>query len=166
VARYYRLEYDAERNRLSWQEDLDKKTIAEKLDGGYVLKTDRQDLTGDEIWRTYMLLTRVEAAFRAMNGPLLERPIFHHLQARTQTHIFLCVLAPSAGGDREAIPGPRPPYLVVDPAPATQHAPGRHRSSADRGREDLKDPQSHHPGVGTQGNLRHAQDSDGGYETG
>jgi hypothetical protein len=62
VARYYRLEYDAERNRLSWQEDLDKKTIAEKLDGGYVLKTDRQDLTGDEIWRTYMLLTRVEAA--------------------------------------------------------------------------------------------------------
>jgi hypothetical protein len=24
---------------------------------------------------------------------LLERPIFHHLQNRTQTHIFLCVLA-------------------------------------------------------------------------
>ncbi len=93
VARYYRLEYDAERNRFSWQEDIDKKAIAEKLDGGYVLKTDRQDLTGDEIWRTYMLLTRVEAAFRAMKSPLLERPIFHHLQDRTQTHIFLCVLA-------------------------------------------------------------------------
>ena len=23
----------------------------------------------------------------------MERPIFHHLQDRTQTHIFLCVLA-------------------------------------------------------------------------
>ena len=78
---------------MTWQEDREKKTIAEKLDGGYVLKTDRQDLTAEEIWRTYILLTRVEAAFRAMKSPLLERPIFHHLEKRTQTHIFLCVLA-------------------------------------------------------------------------
>ena len=40
-----------------------------------------------------MLLTRVEAAFRAMKSPLMERPIFHHLEHRVQTHIFLCVLA-------------------------------------------------------------------------
>lgn len=93
AARYYQIEYDAARKSFSWQEDVNKKAIAKKLDGGYVMKTDRQDLTADEIWRTYMLLTRVEAAFRAMKSPLLERPIFHHLQERTQTHIFLCVLA-------------------------------------------------------------------------
>jgi transposase len=93
VARYYQMEYDAAARRLNWHEDHDKKAVAEKLDGGYVLKTDRQDLSADEIWRTYMLLTRVEAAFRAMKSPLMERPIFHHLQRRTQTHIFLCVLA-------------------------------------------------------------------------
>jgi len=93
VARYYRIEYDAADKSFSWQEDSAKKAIAEKLDGGYVLKTDRQDMTADEIWRTYMLLTRVESAFRAMKSPLRERPIFHHLQDRTQTHIFLCVLA-------------------------------------------------------------------------
>lgn len=93
VARYYRMEYDAERKTLTWEEDVEKKAIAEKLDGGYVLKTDRQDLTAEEIWRTYILLTRVEAAFRAMKSPLLERPIFHQLEKRTQTHIFLCVLA-------------------------------------------------------------------------
>src|SRR5712692_3630609 len=93
VARYYRMDYEAEHKTLTWQEDSEKKAIAEKLDGGYVLKTDRQDLTGEEIWRTYILLTRVEAAFRAMKSPLLERPIFHHLEKRTQTHIFLCVLA-------------------------------------------------------------------------
>ena len=58
-----------------------------------MLKTDRQDLTADEIWRTYILLTRVETAFRSMKSPLMEHPIFHHLQRRTQTHIFLCVLA-------------------------------------------------------------------------
>ena len=52
-----------------------------------------QDLTAEEIWRTYILLTRVEDAFRDIKSPLMERPIFHHLQDRTQTHIFLCVLA-------------------------------------------------------------------------
>ncbi len=93
VARYYPMDYDAERKALTWQEDGEKKAMAAKLDGGYVLKTDRQDLTADEIWRTYILLTRVEAAFRAMKSPLMERPIFHHLERRTQTHIFLCVLA-------------------------------------------------------------------------
>jgi hypothetical protein len=93
VARYYRIDYDAERKTLGWEEDTEKKAIAAKLDGGYVLKTDRQDLTADEIWRTYILLTRVETAFRSMKSPLMEHPIFHHLQRRTQTHIFLCVLA-------------------------------------------------------------------------
>jgi transposase len=93
VARYYQMDYDAERKTLAGQEDSEKKATAKKLDGGYMLKTDRQDLTGDEIWRTYILLTRVEAAFRAMKSPLAERPIFHQLERRTQTHIFLCVLA-------------------------------------------------------------------------
>jgi transposase len=93
VARYYRIEYDAEGRTFSWQEELEKEAIAVKLDGSYVLKTDRHDLTADEIWRTYILLTRVESAFRSMKSPLMERPIFHHLKNRTQTHIFLCVLA-------------------------------------------------------------------------
>ena len=93
VARYYRIAYDAAQKRLAWQEDTGKKAIAEQLDGSYVLKTDRQELSADEIWRTYTLLTRVEAAFRAMKSPLMERPIFHHLQRRTETHIFLCILA-------------------------------------------------------------------------
>ena len=93
VARYYRMDYEGEPRTLRWQEEGEKKARAEKLDGGYVLRTDRQDLTADEIWRTYILLTRVEAAFRAMKSPLAERPIFHHLEHRTQTHIFLCVLA-------------------------------------------------------------------------
>jgi transposase len=93
VARYYNLHYDAEQKNLRWREETDAKGIAEKLDGSYLLKTDRLDMTADEIWRTYILLTRVEAAFRAMKSPLMERPIFHHLQHRVQTHIFLCVLA-------------------------------------------------------------------------
>src|SRR3989449_5711722 len=59
VARYYEISYDSVNKNLPWKELADKKTNAKKLDGSYVLKTDRQDLTADEIWRTYILLTRV-----------------------------------------------------------------------------------------------------------
>ena len=91
VARYYRIDY--EQARLVWQEDSIRKARAEQLDGAYLLKTDRQDLNAEEIWRIYNLLTRVETAFRTLKTPLEERPIFHQLEHRTQTHIFLCVLA-------------------------------------------------------------------------
>jgi transposase len=93
VARYYAITYDATTPALSWTEQAEKKAAASALDGTYLLKTDRQDLADDEIWHLYILLTRVEAAFRALKSPLMERPIFHHLEHRVQTHIFLCVLA-------------------------------------------------------------------------
>lgn len=93
VARYYAIGYEAATASVTWAENTEKKAVAKRLDGGYLLKTDRQDLTDEEIWRTYILLTRVEAAFRAMKSPLCERPIFHRLEHRVQTHIFLCVLA-------------------------------------------------------------------------
>ena len=64
-----------------------------KLDGSYLLKTDREDLSAEEVWRIYTLLTRAEAAFRALKSPLAERPIFHHKEGRVEAHIFLCVLA-------------------------------------------------------------------------
>ena len=93
VARYYHLAYDQERPELSCTEDLQRKQKAESLDGSYLLKSSRNHLSAEDIWRTYLLLTRVEAAFRAMKSPLSERPIFHHLERRVETHIFLCVLA-------------------------------------------------------------------------
>jgi len=93
VARYWRFDYDASHHTLSWQEDGEKRQRAVKLDGTYLLKTDRKDLTAEEAWRLYILLTRVEDAFRDMKSPLSERPIFHQLQHRVETHIFLCVLA-------------------------------------------------------------------------
>ena len=93
VACYYGIDLDSAEKKLGWQELAERKAIAEKLDGSYVLRTDRQELSAEEAWRACVLLTRVEDAFRDMKSPLMERPIFHHLKNRTQTHIFLCVLA-------------------------------------------------------------------------
>jgi transposase len=93
VARYYTIGYDAARGELVHEPDAEKKDKAESLDGGYLLRTDRTDLTAAEAWLMYMTLTRAEAAFRAIKTPLGERPIFHQLEHRVETHIFLCVLA-------------------------------------------------------------------------
>jgi transposase len=93
VARYYLLSYDPAKQELLSQEDLERKKKAQEIDGAYMLRTDRTDMSADEIWRLYVLLTRVEDAFRDMKSPLSERPIFHQLERRVETHIFLCVLA-------------------------------------------------------------------------
>ncbi|MGB7102252.1 MAG: IS1634 family transposase [Xanthobacteraceae bacterium] len=93
VARYFDLSYDAQTATLQAQFNADKHAKAERLDGCYLIKTDRNDLSGDELWRIYILLTRAENAFRDMKSPLAERPIFHHTERRTEAHIFLCVLA-------------------------------------------------------------------------
>ncbi len=93
VARYYRMEYDEEKKTFSYFLEEGKRTAAEKLDGSYLLKTDREDLSAEEAWRIYTLLTRAEAAFRTLKSPLAERPIFHHKECRVEAHIFLCVLA-------------------------------------------------------------------------
>jgi len=93
VARYRRIEYNSLTKQLSYKENAEKKSVAKTLDGSYILRTDRLDMDDDEIWRTYSLLTRCENAFRNMKSPLCERPIFHQLERRVQTHIFLCILA-------------------------------------------------------------------------
>jgi transposase len=93
VARYYHMGYEPSAKELSWEVDEDRRTKAEQLDGSYVLKTDCEEFTADEIWHIYVLLTRAEEAFRAMKSHLAERPIFHQLERRVETHIFLCVLA-------------------------------------------------------------------------
>jgi transposase len=93
VARYFDLSYAPHTATLAAPFNADKHAKAEQLDGCYLLKTDRTDLSGNELLRIYLLLTRAENAFRDMKSPLAERPIFHHTERRTESHIFLCVLA-------------------------------------------------------------------------
>ena len=93
VARYYSLTFDAKTRQLKNEPDEEKRKVAASLDGSYLLRSDRLDLSADEGWRIYGSLTRAENAFRCMKSPLCERPIFHHLEHRVESHIFLCVLA-------------------------------------------------------------------------
>ena len=92
VARYYDIAFDPDAQALRYSLDEPRRELAERLDGSYVLKSDRTDLGAEEAWRIYHLLTRAENAFRCMKSALAERPIFHQVQRRVETHIFLCVL--------------------------------------------------------------------------
>jgi transposase len=65
----------------------------EALDGCYVLRTDRLDLEDKEIWQTYIMLTRVEKAFRSLKSSLGLRPNFHQIERRADAHLFISVLA-------------------------------------------------------------------------
>jgi transposase len=93
VAKYYEIAYHKGEDKLIWAAKEEERAKAEKLDGSYLLKTDRSDLDPEEAWCIYSLLTRAEAAFSDMKSPLSERPIFHQLKNRVRAHIFLCVLA-------------------------------------------------------------------------
>src|SRR6266704_891393 len=93
VARYYELAVDPDTGQFSATLKQDKRADAAQLDGCYLLKTDRDDLSADDFWRLYALLTRAEDAFRDMITPLAERPIYHQREQRVDSHIFLCVLA-------------------------------------------------------------------------
>jgi transposase len=93
VARYYELAVDPDTTQFSATRKEDERAAAAQLDGCYLIKTDRSDLSAEDFWRVYALLTRAEDAFRDMKTPLAERPIYHQTERRVESHIFLCVLA-------------------------------------------------------------------------
>jgi len=64
-----------------------------RFEGCYVLRTDRMDLTDQQIWETYVMLTRVESAFRSLKSSLGLRPNFHQNEERADAHMFISVLA-------------------------------------------------------------------------
>ena len=60
--------------------------------GEYVLRTNRLDLTDEEISKTHRSLTTVEASFRSMKSELGLRPNYHKRDEMTIAHIFITVL--------------------------------------------------------------------------
>jgi transposase len=64
-----------------------------KSEGTYVLRTNRGDLSDEQIWHTYITLGRIETAFRDMKSHLGLRPNFHQLEDRVDAHMFISVLA-------------------------------------------------------------------------
>lgn len=71
----------------------EKREKLQPLDGNYLLKTNRDDLSDCDIWNMYVMLTRVEGAFRNLKTDLKLQPNFHQKEIRVDGHVFITILA-------------------------------------------------------------------------
>jgi transposase len=88
--------WEVQENKLLWSVDQ-KKVAAEAVwDGCYVVRSDvpQEELAAAETVAGYKKLELVEQAFRQIKTVQLEvRPVYHKLDRRIRSHVFLCMLA-------------------------------------------------------------------------
>jgi len=82
----------AEGVRLFWEMRPDRKNWRESREGAYLLRTNLQADTAEQLWSKYMQLTEAEASFRALKSELSIRPLFHQLESRVKAHVMVAFL--------------------------------------------------------------------------
>ena len=60
---------------------------------GISRRSNQTDWDAEAMWRGYIMLTDLEAAFRSLKSELGLRPIYHQKQQRSNGHLFITVLA-------------------------------------------------------------------------
>ncbi len=60
--------------------------------GVYCLRSNETDFSEERLWRTFTLLTDVEAVFRSLKSELGLRPIHHRKPRRAEGHLFISVI--------------------------------------------------------------------------
>src|SRR6202162_548351 len=78
--------------RLHWTIREDRQAWRGLREGAYMLRTNLQAGTAEEVWTSYMQLTEAEASFRALKSELSIRPLFHQLEPRVKAHVLIAFL--------------------------------------------------------------------------
>jgi transposase len=65
----------------------------ESYPGVYCLRTNQNTWDESTLWRTYTMLTDLEAVFRSLKSELGLRPVFHQKTKRVSGHLFITLLA-------------------------------------------------------------------------
>ena len=73
--------------------DRERLLRAMSREGRYLLRSNMKAASPEIAWEFYLLLTRVEQAFKDLKGTLSIRPIWHQLEERIEAHIFVSFLA-------------------------------------------------------------------------
>jgi len=63
--------------RLQWEMKEERRLWRGLREGAYMLRTNIETGTAEELWSRYMQLTEAEASFRALKSELSVRPLFH-----------------------------------------------------------------------------------------
>jgi len=78
--------------RLFWEIKEDRKIWRGLREGAYMLRTNLEAGTAEELWSRYMQLTEAEASFRALKSELSVRPLFHQKEPRVKAHVMVAFL--------------------------------------------------------------------------
>jgi transposase len=78
--------------RLFWQLKEGHQKWRESREGTYLLRTNLQAASAEELWSKYMQLTEAEASFRALKSELSIRPLFHQKEPRVKAHVMVAFL--------------------------------------------------------------------------
>jgi transposase len=73
--------------------DREKLKRVRRREGRYLLRAHMPAVSPEAAWESYLLLTRIEQAFKDLKGDLRLRPIYHQRDKRIEAHIFVCFLA-------------------------------------------------------------------------
>jgi transposase len=76
---------------ITWK--LKERKLNQRFQGSYCLRAYGLEWNSTELWSTYVMLTKVEEAFRCLKTDLGLRPIFHQIEGRVDAHLFITVLA-------------------------------------------------------------------------
>ena len=94
VADLYEMDLSAGEGRLvlNWKVIEERQAWREAREGAYLLRTNLEGATAEELWTKYIQLTEAEAAFRALKSALSIRPLFHQLEPRVKAHVLVAFL--------------------------------------------------------------------------
>lgn len=81
------------KTKLVWHKVESWRNWATLSEGCYMLRTNIDVWSGEELWKAYIQLTEAEAAFRIHKSDLKIRPVWHHKTERVEAHILVCFLA-------------------------------------------------------------------------
>jgi len=78
--------------RLAWEMKAERKQWRDLREGAYLLRSNVQADSAEELWSKYMQLTEAEAAFRVLKSELQIRPLFHQKEPRVKAHVMVAFL--------------------------------------------------------------------------
>jgi len=78
--------------RLKWNLIEDRRKWRDAREGAYLLRTNLEGESPEQLWKKYTQLSEAEAAFRALKSELSIRPIFHQIERRVKAHIMVAFL--------------------------------------------------------------------------
>jgi transposase len=89
------VEVEVAKNAATFTYALNRKKLRQvrRREGRYLLRTNMCGRDPAELWKFYIQLTEVEAAFKNLKDDLQLRPIYHQVEQRIEAHIFVAFMA-------------------------------------------------------------------------